>query len=201
MAQRLIIGTRNAGKFAEMSQLLAEVPAHLEPLDAGVNEVAETGATFAENAALKAAGYARDMRAYVLADDSGLEVDALDGRPGVLSARYAGADTAFPQKIEFLLAEMENSLDRSRRARFVCSLALAAPDGKLVQTSVGICNGSIAPGPRGTGGFGYDPIFIPDGHSRSFAELTDAEKGAISHRGRAFCEIIPFLRDFFAKLT
>lgn len=201
MLPPLVIGTHNAGKFAEMSRLLADVPAKLGPLDAAVKEADETGTTFGENAAIKAAAYAVAMQRYALADDSGLEVEALDGRPGVLSARYAGVDTPFPRKIEFLLTDMQNSRNSSRRARFVCSLAFAAPDGEIVQAATGVCEGTIAQKPRGTGGFGYDPIFIPDGHSRSFAELSDAEKGAISHRGRAFCEIIPFLRDFFAKLT
>jgi XTP/dITP diphosphohydrolase len=184
-----------------MSQLLGAVPVELRPLDPEIKEIEETGSTFAENAALKAAGYARRTLCHVLADDSGLEVEALDGRPGVLSARYAGVDTPFPQKIEFLLNEMRSSPNRSRRARFVCALAFAAPGGAVIRTATGICSGTIADEPRGTGGFGYDPIFIPDGHERSFAELSESEKSEISHRGRAFCEIIPSLRDFFTKLT
>jgi XTP/dITP diphosphohydrolase len=201
MAERLIIGTRNAGKFAEICDLLSSVAAELTPLPDSIREIQETGTTFAANAGLKASGYARATRSYVLADDSGLEVEALDGRPGVLSARYGGTDTPFSQKNEQLLREIEKSRDPSRRARFVCALAFAGPDGEVLHTTAGICGGTIARSPRGTAGFGYDPIFVPDGHERSFAELSEAEKNKISHRGRAFCEIIPFLRDFFAKLT
>ncbi len=198
MRNVLTVGTRNPGKLVEISGLLAEVSVELRCLGDEVGEVEETGSTFAANAAIKASEYARQTETYVLADDSGLEVAALDGRPGVLSARYGGEGTTFDEKISLLLREIELSGRSDRQARFVCSLALAAPDGSLIHTADGISDGMIAHEPRGTGGFGYDPLFIPNGHDRTFGQLSEREKSEISHRARAFRKIIPFLRDFFA---
>lgn len=197
----LTIGTRNSGKLAEIASMLADLRLDLHHLADSVPDVEESGATFAENAAIKASAYARLTETYVLADDSGLEVAALGGRPGVLSARYGGEGTGFDEKMSLLLREIEQAGSSDRRARFVCSLVLAAPDGSLIHAVEGISDGMIATEPRGGRGFGYDPLFIPAGDDRTFGELTEREKSEISHRARAFRKIIPFLRDFFAILT
>ena len=197
---KLLVATKNNGKLAELNGLLANLPIELLSLDdiGSFDEIEETGATFAENAALKASGYAQASRIMTLADDSGLEVEALDNRPGVLSARYGGADLAFDKKMLMLLDELEKTGGSNRRAQFVCAMAVADETGKIVHSAEGICNGIIAQNPRGTGGFGYDPLFIPEGFENTFGELSNAEKQKISHRFRAFCKIIPFLRHFFA---
>jgi XTP/dITP diphosphohydrolase len=199
----LLLATRNQGKLAEFKGLLSGVGfKFVSPDDLkNVADVAETGRTFAENARLKASGYAQQTSLLSLADDSGLEVEALGGRPGVLSARYGGEGTSFGEKITLLLGELETTDDPERRARFVCSLAIADPAGKIIFTADGICSGRIAFEPRGTGGFGYDPIFIPDGYDETFGELSSGVKQEISHRARAFRQIIPFLRGFIAILT
>jgi len=203
MKSKLLVATNNKGKLAELKDLLSMVDLQLVSLDdVGITiEIEETGATFADNAALKASGYARLAGMLTLADDSGIEVEALDGRPGVLSARYGGADIGFDRKMSLLLNELEQTADKNRKARFVCSIAIANWTGDIVHAGEGVCGGTIASAPRGTNGFGYDPIFIPDGFDETFGELSDAVKQEISHRSRAFCEIIPFLRGFFAMRT
>ena len=197
---KLLVATGNKGKLSELKGLLADVPIELLSLsDIGsFDQVEETGATFAENAALKARGYALRAGILTLADDSGLEVAALDNRPGVLSARYGGADLGFDEKMLMLLDELERTSGNNRTARFVCSMAVADSAGEVVHSAEGICNGKIAQKPRGTGGFGYDPLFIPDGFENTFGELSNAVKQKISHRFRAFEQIIPFLRLFYA---
>jgi XTP/dITP diphosphohydrolase len=199
-APSLLIATNNNGKAREYADLLRPLAIDLlflNDLDRIV-EVDETGATFAQNAELKAAGYARQAGRVTLADDSGLEVDALGGIPGVFSARYGGVDTPFAEKMEMLLRELEKTGDASRRARFVAAIAVSDETGKILQTVEGICTGHIAPSPRGSRGFGYDPLFIPDGFDQTFGELSDATKQKISHRASAFSQIIPFLRGFLA---
>jgi XTP/dITP diphosphohydrolase len=136
-----------------------------------------------------------------LADDSGLEIAALGGDPGVRSARYGGEDITFADKIQLVLKAMNSKPDHDRRARFVCSVAIADREGNIVHTSNGICNGRIAMEPRGDLGFGYDPIFVPDGFDQTFGELSNDVKQKISHRASAFARIIPFLRDNIAILT
>lgn len=197
---RLVVATSNEGKFREFRGLLAGLPIELVGLDEVCNfhEVEESGETFAENAALKASGYASQAGVVTLADDSGLEVEALDGRPGVLSARYGGLGASFDEKMMKLLGEIDRTGDTERRARFVAAIAIADPSGKIVHKAAGTCSGRIAPEPRGSGGFGYDPVFMPDGYNQTFGELPDHIKREISHRGRAFLQIIPFLRGFFA---
>ena len=197
---KLLVATGNIGKLNELSGLLAGMPIELISLsDIGsFDEIEETGSTFAANAALKASGYALLAQVPTLADDSGLEVEALDGRPGVLSARYGGADLGFDKKMLMLLAELDKTGDIQRRARFVCSIAIANAAGEIVHSAEGSCHGTLALDPRGTNGFGYDPLFIPDGFDQTFGELSDADKQKISHRARAFCQIIPFLRLFYA---
>lgn len=200
MLKRLLVATNNAGKIAELREMLSNVP--LEILGLGdfddVIEIEETGDTFDKNARLKAVGYAQQTGVMALADDSGLEVAALSGRPGVLSARYGGVDVPFSKKIDLLLRELGQASDEDRRARFVCSIAIANANGEVVFTANGICDGRIAQYPIGTQGFGYDPIFIPDGHKLTFGQLSAQEKHKISHRGRAFLQILPFLRHFSA---
>jgi len=197
---KLLVATNNQGKLGELNGLLAGLPIELLSLrDIGCTvEIEETGSTFAENAALKAFGYASLSGLMTIADDSGLEVEALDNRPGVLSARYGGAELSFDKKMQMLLGELNETGDPQRQARFVSSIAIANAAGEIVHSAEGICSGKIASNPRGTNGFGYDPLFIPDGYDQTFGELSDAVKQEISHRARAFCEIIPFLRLFYA---
>jgi XTP/dITP diphosphohydrolase len=198
--RRLLVATNNHGKLAEFRILLNDLPVELISLGdiGGIEEVDEAGSTFAENAALKATDYARQAGLPTLADDSGLSVHALGGRPGVLSARYAGAETGFDVKMARLLRELENTSDHDRRAQFVAAIAIADSGGQIIHTAEGICPGRIALGPRGNRGFGYDPLFIPDGYDRTFGELPESIKREISHRARAFLQIMPFLRGFFA---
>ena len=198
--QKLLIATNNTGKVIELAGLLNVSPFELLNLSnfPNVQEVEETGLTFEENAKLKAIGYALQTRSLSLADDSGLEVEALDNRPGVLSARYGGGKTTFAEKMAKLLDELDKTGDEMRRARFVCSMAVADAAGNILHMSKGVCEGKIASKPRGSGGFGYDPLFIPDGFDKTFGELSEGIKRQTSHRARAFREIIPFLRHFTA---
>lgn len=198
----LIIGTKNVGKIKELEELLADLPVRLRSLNdfKGAVEPEETGATFSENAILKARSYALQTELPVLADDSGLEVEALGGAPGVLSARYAGAGADDAQRIEKLLLEINKTKDANRRARFVCVMAIADPAGETLFVAEGVCGGVIASKARGAGGFGYDPIFIPDGFSETFAELSGDMKQKISHRARASAKIIQYLRRFYAAV-
>lgn len=200
MNTRVLIATKNPGKVAELRTLLADAAFDLLALTdfPGVGEVEEIGLTFSENAQIKAAGYALRTGLTALADDSGLEVQALDGRPGVLSARYGPQGSGFDEKMQQLLDELAETGDKNRRARFVCSMAVADVSGEILVAAEGRCDGRIAQKPRGTGGFGYDPIFVPDGFDQTFGELPSEIKQEISHRARAFREIIPFLRLFLA---
>ncbi len=196
----LLIATRNAGKIRELHGLLGELPIELKSLAdfSDVEDVEETGKTFHENAELKASSYARRYGLYSLADDSGLEIEALGNAPGVYSARFAGEDTGYDVKIPKLLEMLDETGDLKRRARFVCVMALADGSGKIVHSVEGICTGSVALRSRGTSGFGYDPIFLPDGFDRTFGELTDEIKQQISHRAMASRLIIRYLLDFTA---
>ncbi len=199
--ESILIATRNPGKAEELRLMLADFEASVLSLVdfPEIMEVAETGSTFAENAQLKAAAYARQTRLTAIADDSGLEIEVLNGRPGVLSARYGGIGTSFESKMALLLEEIARSGSNSRQARFVSSIAVASPEGDRLYQAEGVCEGEIASKPAGSGGFGYDPIFIPDGYDMTFGELDAAIKHEISHRSRAFRSIIPFLRDFIAN--
>lgn len=195
----LLIATKNQGKFVEIRNLLAHLPLTLTDLNQiGISaDVEETGITFSENAELKATGYAGLAGIPTLADDSGLVVDVLDGRPGVISARYAGDGASDNDRIGKVLAEMQACPGAPRTARFVCSIALADTSKKVVGVVSGICEGTIVDVPRGELGFGYDPIFRPNGFEQTFGELDAATKNRVSHRARAFEKIIPFLRGFF----
>ena len=183
---RLLIATRNQVKFRELVALLAGTSYSLVSLaDVCVEaEVPETGSTFEENAGTKATVYGRLSGLPTLADDSGLEVDALGGEPGVLSSRYAGEGATDAQRIEFLLGKLSNVREPNRGARFRCVIALAWP-GEGVNLYSGECCGRIAETPRGSGGFGYDPVFLVEELGKSMADLTENEKNRVSHRGRA----------------
>ena len=183
---RLLIATRNQVKFRELVALLAGTSYSLVSLaDVCVEaEAPETGSTFEENASTKATVYGRLSGLPTLADDSGLEVDALGGEPGVLSSRYAGEGATDAQRIEFLLGKLNNVREPNRGARFRCVIALAWP-GEGVNLYSGECRGRIAETPRGSGGFGYDPVFLVEELGKSMADLTENEKNRVSHRGRA----------------
>lgn len=195
---KLLIATGNEGKIKEFAEFLGDLPVDLVGLrDVAIyNEVEETGSTFEENAVLKARGYAAISGVWTLADDSGLEVEALGNRPGVLSARYGGEHTPFDRKIEMLLDEMVATGDAGRRARFVCAIAVADSRGDIQYVAKGECKGAIAQKPKGENGFGYDPIFVPEGFTQTFGELSGEVKGQISHRALATAKIIEYFRDF-----
>lgn len=195
----MLIATTNTGKMREFAELLIDLPINLRDLNefADLPAVAETGATFAENAGLKAAAGARATNLRTLADDSGLEVAALNSRPGVLSARYGGESLSDAERCEKLLSELDKTNDSERRARFVCVIACADERGVIEFVATGACSGTIARKPLGTNGFGYDAIFIPTGFEQTFGELSRETKAKISHRARAARETKRFLQRFF----
>lgn len=199
-AAKLLVATKNTGKIRELNELLNDLPLNLLSLSEfpSIGEVEETGATFAENAVLKARNYALWTSLQTVADDSGLEVEALNGKPGVFSARYAGENATDKEKIAKLLRELNAARDTERRARFVCVMAISNEKGEIKFLTEGVCGGKISLTPSGTNGFGYDPIFIPDGYKQTFGELPHRIKQEISHRGRAARKIIRYLRDFYA---
>ncbi len=194
--QPLVIATRNQGKLLELRALIRELPFVLLDLNSfpSVQTIPETGATFVENASLKAAGYALQIHELTLADDSGLEVEALGGAPGVRSARYAGDGASDAERVDKLLSELSHLKSPERTARFVSAIAIADREGAMLNLSEGVCEGHIAEIPRGSNGFGYDPVFIPRGFDRTFAELPPPLKDRISHRGKALQAATDFLR-------
>jgi XTP/dITP diphosphohydrolase len=183
---RLLIATHNRGKLIEYQELFAGLPLDLVTLDdVGIRkDVEENGRSFAENARLKALAYAKQSRLLTLADDSGLEVDALNGEPGVYSKRYAGENVTDAERNLFLLDKLRDVPRGQRTARFQCAIAIARPDGKVWETN-GTCEGEILFAPRGTHGFGYDPIFFFPTLGKTMAELSTEEKNRVSHRARA----------------
>ena len=211
MTRRLVLATRNEHKVHELRQILADLVDELglEVVGAddveGAPDVAETEVTFLGNARLKAVALAEATGLPAVADDSGLAVDVLGGAPGVFSARWSGS-TAGPDAVraerdranlELLLEQVGDVPDEHRAAAFVCAAVVALPDGR-VEGVEGRVTGRLVRAPRGTNGFGYDPVFVPDGDSRTLAEYTDEEKNAISHRGNAFRKLEPVLRDLLA---
>lgn len=196
----ILIATKNAGKVQELEKLLAGLPVSLRDLSEfeTISEPEETGATFLENAVLKAKYYACQTGLWALADDSGLEVEALGGAPGIFSARYAGEKATDAEKAAKLLQELSDANDKNRSARFVCAMAICDARGGLYFTAEGFCKGTIATIPRGVNGFGYDPIFVPEGHFATFGELDGEIKQKISHRAKAIEKIIRFLGDYTA---
>jgi XTP/dITP diphosphohydrolase len=198
-ASELLIATGNQGKILELRALLASLPLHLRSLKEfpEIMDVEETGTTFSDNAVLKAKGYAEQARLWALADDSGLEVDALGGAPGVFSARYGGEGKNDAQRVEKLLGELSQYAEQERQARFICVIAIADPQGQIAHLSTGKCEGQIAFAPRGAGGFGYDPVFVPRGLNQTFGELSPEIKQRISHRALALQGALAFLMRRF----
>ena len=190
----LVIASNNPGKIHEFESLLRALPINVRPQPKGL-DVEETGSTFAANAQLKAKAVACVTGEWALADDSGLSVDALDGAPGVHSARYAASD---PERIERLLNALKNC--SKREAHFCAALCIAAPDGRVLLEVEGRCQGRITTAPRGDQGFGYDPIFEVDQTGMTFAEMALAEKKQHGHRGRAFTALEPQLRELLATI-
>jgi XTP/dITP diphosphohydrolase len=187
----LVLATRNGHKLAEMTRLLARAGIAVEPLPAAVALPPEDGETFVDNALPKARAAAQATGRLSIADDSGIESEALGGAPGVRSARYAGCDASDEENLDKLLREAP----AGSRVRYVCALAFVDPRSGEERVFIGDCSGHLSDAPRGEGGFGYDPAFLPDpdGQNRTMAELTDAEKDLISHRGQAVRELLRWL--------
>lgn len=200
MTRRLVLATRNAHKVGELREILADVLAELDLDIVGladfpdVPDVIEDGVTFAENALLKARAVALATGLPALADDSGLAVDVLGGAPGIFSARWSGRHGDDRANLELLLAQLSDVRDEHRGAGFVCAAAIALPDGRT-RVEEGHFRGTLTREPRGTNGFGYDPILLVDGDTRTSAELSPAEKNAVSHRGTAFRALSDALRE------
>jgi XTP/dITP diphosphohydrolase len=190
----LALATKNPGKIREILEICADWQvAWLTADDAQWPEVEETGATYRDNALLKAHGVARVLGVPAVADDSGIEVDALGGGPGVRSARFAGEHATDEENLSLLLARVREVGDAGRTARYRCVAACAWPDGREIVAEAA-CEGRITLQPRGDGGFGYDPAFVPEGETRTMAQLSDEEKNAISHRGKALRALGELLR-------
>lgn len=203
---RILIATRNEGKLREYVEMLGDLTAGGEPVELvmleglGIEgEVEETGATFEENAVLKAVAYARESGLLTLADDSGLEVEALGGAPGVHSARYAGPGASDADRYRKLLGELQGLPPDERAARFVCAVAVSTPAG-VVSTAEGTINGRIALEPRGTQGFGYDPVFYIPGLRMTMAEAGPEVKNRLSHRAEALRNIRPALEELLNEM-
>lgn len=186
---RWVIATGNLGKLGEIREILADAPVELESLE-NFDEIdfPEEGLDYVANAIAKARTAARSLGVIAVGDDSGIEVEALDWGPGPISARYGGPDLDDPGRVAKLLGALEGLSPERRRARFVCHAALATPQGDVV-TASGECRGEILNAPRGENGFGYDPVFRPEGREESMAELPAKEKNRLSHRARAFREL------------
>jgi len=192
--QRLVIATTNAGKIREIEGILAGVPFELLTIAGwpGAEAPDETGQTFEANARLKGLYYAQVTGELTVAEDSGLEIDALAGVPGVESARYGGADTSYPEKFSLIYDALRARGLETSPARFVCALVLVQGSTVLFETR-GTVEGAIAPAPRGSAGFGYDPIFYYPPYGRTLAEVAGEQKAAVSHRGQAFRRLREFL--------
>lgn len=201
MSAKVVLASRNAHKVAELARILAQGGLDLQLVGIeefpDVPEVAETGATFAANSLLKASAVCAATGLPAIADDSGLAVDALNGMPGILSARWAGRHGDDAANLHLLLGQLAQLPAGRRTAAFHCAAALVLPDGtqRVVE---GILEGYLIDEPRGSNGFGYDPIFVPAGLASTTAELSPEEKDAISHRGRALAALVPVLRELLA---
>jgi XTP/dITP diphosphohydrolase len=200
---RVVVATRNPGKVAELRRILAPYDVDLLDIEEfpDVADVAETGDTFAANALLKAHAVAEATGIVAVADDSGLAVDALNGMPGIFSARWSGRHGDDEANLRLVLAQLSDVPDERRGAAFVCAAAAATPDGRELVVE-GRLTGSLIRHPRGSNGFGYDPVFVPDGGDgggRTTAELSAADKDAISHRGQAFRGLAPLLAELLRR--
>lgn len=202
MIDTVVLATRNAGKIAELRRILAGCSRQIRLIGLdevpGAPDVAETGATFAENALLKAGAVAAFANLPAVADDSGLEVAALNGMPGVLSARWAGRHGDDLANLELVLAQLTEVPDERRGAAFVCAAAAVVP-GVGERVAEGRIDGWLLREPRGSNGFGYDPIFVPRGDARTTAQMPPDDKDAISHRGKAFRALVPLLEEMLAS--
>ncbi len=196
MKKKLLVATHNRGKLAEYADMLAEFDFEWLTLsDVGVTmDVEETGDSFLANGRLKAIAYARETRLLTLAEDSGLEVDALGGEPGIYTARYGGEGLSHEKRYRFLLKNMEGKADRA--ARFRCVIVLCDENGREIGHSYGVCQGAVAHEPMGDGGFGYDPIFYLPNLGGTMAQQSPETKHQISHRGQALQAILPLLRNW-----
>ena len=196
MSARLVLASHNAGKLVELREILVPLVPGLDPADVvsardlGAPEPLEDGVTFAENALIKARALAEFTGLPAVADDSGLAVDVLGGAPGIFSARWAGKHGDDAANLELLLAQLADIAPERRGAQFTCAAALVTPDG-VEHVEEGALRGWLATAPRGTGGFGYDPVLVPEGDDRTTAQLSAEEKNAISHRGTAFRALAP----------
>ena len=196
LKKKLIFATGNEGKMKEIREILGDLDYEILSMkEAGVDvDIVEDGTTFEENAIIKAKTVMEATGSLVLADDSGLEVDYLNKEPGVYSARYMGENTSYRIKNQIILDRLHGVPDIVRSARFVCVIAAAFPDGR-VETRRATIEGRIAQEPAGENGFGYDPIFVPEGYSQTFAEMGNAEKNKISHRAKATQKLCKFLKS------
>lgn len=195
--QKLLVATKNKGKVREFAEMLTDLDVAFVGLDdVGVTfDVEETGTTFRANALLKAEAYAKATGMFTIADDSGLVVDALDGEPGVYTARYGGVGLTAVQRYQHLLNNMESVPADERAARFRCCILFVNPDGEILAEADGVCEGQIAAAPLGDGGFGYDPVFYLPKYGKTMAQLPAATKHQISHRGRALHALVPQIRQ------
>ncbi len=202
MSREIVIASRNRGKIAEIIRIFHDLPFRFTTVGdyPEVPEIEETGSTFAENARLKAVEVARRTGQWALSDDSGLEVDALGGRPGIHSARYAGPKASDEENNAKLAAELDPVPDGKRAARYRAVLVLASPDGRIVAEADGACEGHIGRVPKGTAGFGYDPLFVLPDLGQTFAELGLEIKNRISHRAQALERLRDKLRDLQVPL-
>lgn len=192
---KIALATQNKGKVKEITEIFSQYNVEIY-VPQGLADILgpETGSTFSENAEQKALSVARATGDHAIADDSGLEVEALGGRPGVRSARYAGEDATDRDNLEKLLVEMQGVEPEARGARFVCAATLASLEGTVI-TELGYINGTIAIEPSGNEGFGYDPVFIPENYSVTMAQISQEEKNKISHRGMAFRKLAASLNS------
>ena len=199
ICNQLLIGTSNPGKVREIKLALDELPLILRSLDeySDLSTPIESGESYADNAIIKATDYARQTGLCVLADDSGLEVDWLDGAPGLHSARFGSGSDA--DRVELLLEKLEGALNGGRRARFVSVVAIVHPTVGVINVSEGECRGRITHARLGTNGFGYDPVFIPDGYEQTFGQLTNDVKAGISHRAKSLALAKAFLTELLAS--
>jgi XTP/dITP diphosphohydrolase len=195
---RLVLATKNKGKVKEIRELLSEVPLEIVGLDSfsGLPEIIEDGKTFFANALIKAKAVAEYTKELTLADDSGLEVDYLDGGPGIYSARYGEPDWNDRERYEYLLVKLKGVSEHLRTARFRCVTVLCHPGLGKVESADGVVEGRIAAGPRGENGFGYDPVFYLPEYQCTMAELPEFQKNECSHRARAIKALIPKIREY-----
>ena len=194
----ILIGTGNRGKVEEIRSVLKDLPLKLRVIAdfPGIQKPVESGSSYEENAIIKARAYATQTGLWTLADDSGLEVKSLNGQPGLRSARFGGEGLSDADRTSLLLSELVASDSDERSASFVCVVAIAKPNGEVINVAQGLCEGHIANAPSGGEGFGYDPVFIPSGHQITFAEMPFSIKNVISHRGKALAAT----REFLARL-